>query len=111
MVFELDRAGGAEVLKELATQAITDLANQVAAKAGPDAIVEMSITDRAKAKVKVPAAAQAKDGLLSRAASEVGLEVKPLKKQYPIKKKPAETVPAKKRGRPRKSDTSKKSKP
>ncbi|MDD7812623.1 hypothetical protein PP713_08650 [Mycobacterium sp. CSUR Q5927] len=75
MVFELDLAGGAEVLKEMAADMIADLAAQVAAAAGPSAEVKMRVTDRARASVTVPAEAQAVDGVLTRAATTVGLEV------------------------------------
>jgi len=105
MVFELDRAGGAEVLKINAAQAITELAQLVFSKAGDGAVIEMVTTDRAKAFVRVPAAAQAKDGVLSRAASEVGVEVRPTKKQFPPKKPPAEKRQPRKRGTPRKKST------
>jgi len=98
VVFVLDVAGGAEVLKINAAQAITELAQLVFSKAGEGAVIELETTDRAKAFVRVPAAAQAKDGVLSRAASEVGLEVRATKKQFPPnKKQPAKERPAKKR--------------
>jgi hypothetical protein len=107
MAFELDKAGGAEVLKVMAAEAIAALAQQVAAAAGEGAVVEMSTTDRARAKVKVPADVQAKDGVLTRAAAEVGLEVRPSKKRPPRSKSRAKKsgVP-RKRGRPRKSTPS-----
>ena len=76
MVFVLDRAGGAIVLKEMATDAITELANQVAGSAGADAVVTTKVSKtRLVATVQVPAEAQAKDGVLSRAASDAGLVV------------------------------------
>ena len=96
-VFELHIPGGAEVLKINAAQAITELAQLVFSKAGDGAVIELETTDRAKAFVRVPAAAQAKDGVLSRAASEVGMEVRPTKKQFPPKKQPARERPVKKR--------------
>lgn len=99
MVFTLDVAGGAEVLKELAAQTIEELAQQVAARAGEGALVEMSVSDRARARVKVPADAQAKDGVLSRAASEAGLAVVQFKRKP---RKPNESGAPRKRGRPRK---------
>lgn len=102
MAFELDRAGGAEVLKVLAAEAIAELAAQVAAKAGEGAEVSTSVTDRARASVRVPADAQATDGVLSRAAAEVGLEVRPSKKRPPW---PRNQKKPRKRGRPRKNDS------
>lgn len=103
MAFELDKAGGAEVLKVMAAEAIGALAQQVAAAAGEGAVVEMSTTDRARAKVKVPADVQAKDGVLTRAAAEVGLEVRPSKKRPPRNKSSKKPRVPRKRGRPRKS--------
>lgn len=103
MVFVLDREGGAEVLKVNAAQAIAELAQQVADKASPNAVVEISTTDRARARVKVPAAEQAKDGVLSRAASEAGLAVQPFKNTRPAREPSADKKPARKRGRPRKT--------
>lgn len=73
--FELDTDGGAEVLKELVADEIAALAAQIAAEAGDDATVETSVTDRARGTVTVPAELQAKDGVLTRAASAAGLEV------------------------------------
>lgn len=75
MTFELDREGGAEVLKEISAAFIAEVAGQVAAEAGPNAQVTMRVTDRARASVKVPAEEQAVDGVLTRAAAAVGLEV------------------------------------
>ena len=77
--FTLNLEGGAEVLQELAADAIADLAREIAAAAGEGAEVEMSTSDRARAVVKVPADRQAKDGALSRAAAQFGLEVRPPK--------------------------------
>lgn len=74
--FRLNRAGGAEVLKQLAAPHINALAQQVAAAAGDDAEVEEYTTDRAAASVGVPAHQQAKDGVLTRAAARAGLEVR-----------------------------------
>ena len=80
MVFVLDRAGGAEVLKINAAQAITELANQVAGSAGAGAVVTTKVSKtRFVATVQVPADAQAMDGVLSRAASDVGLAVRAYK--------------------------------
>lgn len=75
MAFELDIDGGAEVLKVLAAGAIKDLADQIAAQAGEGATVRTYQTDRAAAAVSVPADAQAIDGVLTKAAAAVGLEV------------------------------------
>ncbi|WP_019204582.1 hypothetical protein [Tsukamurella sp. 1534] len=74
--FKLDRAGGAEVLKELAAAHVNELARQIAAAAGADAEVETYSTDRAAASVGVPAHRQATDGVLSRAAAAAGVEVR-----------------------------------
>jgi hypothetical protein len=73
--FRLNRAGGAEILKELAAPHINAIAQDVAAKAGDDAEVQPYTTDRAAAAVRVPAEQQAKDGSLTRAAAAAGLEV------------------------------------
>lgn len=73
MTFTLDTEGGAEVLKELVADEIAALAAQIASEAG--GTVETLITDRAKARVTVSAELQAKDGVLTRAASAAGLEV------------------------------------
>lgn len=86
MAFTLDVAGGAEVLKELVADEIAQLAQQLAAAAGAGAEVKLSTTDRARASVQVPADAQAKDGVLSRAAAEIGLEIRPTKKRPPRKR-------------------------
>ncbi len=85
MTFELDREGGAEVLKEMAKAHILELALQVGELADEGATVaEFSTideytTDRAVATVTVPAERQAKDGVLTRAAAAAGLEVNPPK--------------------------------
>lgn len=92
MTFRLDRDGGAEVLKELAATAISDLANQIASSAGPDAQVAMHVTDRAKATVSVPAELQARDGVLTRAASAAGLEVKARKQRDPVSDVPVKSA-------------------
>lgn len=76
MTFKLNRAGGAEVLKQLAAPAIKELARKIAADAGDDAEVVEYTTDRAAASVRVPAEQQAKDGVLTRAAAAAGLEVR-----------------------------------
>lgn len=81
MAFELNLEGGAEVLKEMAQPLILEIALQVAESADVGATsseyaqVEERVTDRAKALVSVPADRQAKDGVLTRAASAAGLEV------------------------------------
>lgn len=81
--FELDLEGGAEVLKVLAADAISELALQVAAAADDGATadeyaqVSDRVTDRFVASVSVPAARQAKDGALTKAAASAGLEVRP----------------------------------
>lgn len=85
MAFELNLEGGAEVLKELAAPHIAALAQQIADKAGDAAEVELSTSDRARAVIRVPAEAQAKDGVLTRAAAEVGLQVRPGRRRKPRK--------------------------
>lgn len=76
MAFKLNRKGGAEVLKQLAAAEVNALARKVAAEAGEDADVDEYTTDRAAASVSVPAEQQAKDGVLTRAATTAGLEVR-----------------------------------
>lgn len=78
MAFELDLAGGAEVLNEMAAPHVEALAGVVAAMAGEGATVKAYQTDRAAAKVMVPADAQAVDGVLTKAASALGLAVTPV---------------------------------
>jgi len=73
--FHLDLAGGAEVLKVMAAKQIAGIAAAVAGEAGPDAEVTQTVTDRARATVRVPADQQAKDGVLSRAATAAGLQI------------------------------------
>ncbi|OMB92485.1 hypothetical protein A5733_17715 [Mycobacterium sp. NS-7484] len=87
MAFELNLEGGAEVLKELVADEIAALAQQIAGDAGDGAKVKTYTTDRAAATVSVPAEAQAKDGVLTRAASAAGLEVK-LRPEKPRKARP-----------------------
>lgn len=77
MTFTLDREGGSEVLKQIVADEIGALAARIAAEAGSDAKVKLYTTDRAAASVTVPAEQQAKDGVLTRAASAAGLEVRP----------------------------------
>jgi hypothetical protein len=79
MTFELNFAGGAEVLKEMAAPLISTLAHTVAATAGEDAKVSVFTTDRAHASVSVPAEQQARDGVLTRAFAEAGFEIQPPK--------------------------------
>lgn len=78
MKFELDRKGGAEVLKSIVADEIRALTEEIAGSTGePDATwVHHSTTDRAVGSVTVPAALQAKHGVLTRAAAAAGLEVK-----------------------------------
>lgn len=76
MSFELNYEGGAEVLKKMAAPEIDALARKVVAAAGPHAELDEYNTDRAAASVRVPAALQAKDGVLTRAATAAGLEVR-----------------------------------
>lgn len=75
-MFRLNRKGGEQVLKEEFAAQIADLGRQIASQAGPDAEMDTYTTDRAAASVTVPAEQQAKDGVLTRAASAAGLEVR-----------------------------------
>lgn len=77
MTFVLDTEGGAEVLKVMAAETIYALADLAGANAGEDAKVSKFVTDRAHASVSVPAEQQAKDGVLTRAFSEAGIEITP----------------------------------
>ncbi len=79
--FTLDFAGGGEVLKQLAAPLIDELARKVAAAAGDGAEVELTTSDRARAVVRVPADRQAADGALTKAAAQVGLEIRPPKRR------------------------------
>lgn len=81
--FHLNLAGGAEVLKEMAAANIAAIAEAIAAQSGSDAKVTQKVTDRARATVRVPAEQQAKDGVLSRAASAAGLQVVQRKQRRP----------------------------
>lgn len=82
MTFELDRDGGAEVLKELVAGHIREIALQVGAaadegaKAAEYSQINEYVTDRFVASVSVPADRQARDGVLTRAAAAAGLEVR-----------------------------------
>lgn len=86
MTFELDTKGGAEVLKQMAAEhinALSDVIGTMAESLGGlapgDVKVNNHVTDRAVGVVSVPAEAQAKDGVLTKAAAAAGLEVKPMK--------------------------------
>ena len=74
--FTLNKKGGSEVLKQVAADTVNAAARRVAASAGADADMQEYTTDRAAASVSVPAAQQAKNGALTRAASAAGLEVR-----------------------------------
>jgi hypothetical protein len=76
-VFKLNPKGGEEVLKVTAAAAVKALTERIGAQAGPDAVVDTYVTDRAAGSVAVPAHQQAKDGVLTRAAAAAGLEVRP----------------------------------
>lgn len=107
MAFKLNLAGGAEVLKEIMTAEVEALADQVAGLSGPNATVSTKVgSTRFVATIAVPAAEQAKDGVLSKAASQLGLTINAYPKRN-VKEKPAKTP--RKRGRPRKKTTAKKS--
>lgn len=74
--FVLDRNGAAEVLKFIAAEEVSALAAQVAAAAGPEASIETRPSKtRFVATVKVPDALQATEGVLSRAATGLGLTI------------------------------------
>lgn len=76
MTFVLDRAGAAEVLKFIAAEEVSAIAAQVAAAAGPEASTETKPSkSRFVARVKVPDVLQATDGVLSKAASGLGLKI------------------------------------
>jgi hypothetical protein len=75
--FKVNHAGAEEVLKVLARDVIDDLGRKVAEQAGEAAVLRTYTTDRAAASVSVPAGLQAKHGVLTRAASAAGLEVRP----------------------------------
>lgn len=80
--FTRDSKGIEKILKssEVAA-AISDIANQVAANAqaqlGPNGVVDLNEyeTDRAAASILVLGSSQARDGVLTRAAAQAGLEV------------------------------------
>lgn len=94
--FTLDEVGGAEVLKELAADDIAAYMQRIANIIGPEAVVEIAGgARRARAKVTVPAYMQAKDGVLTRAVAEVGLEFKPSKQRAPKPKRESKTATSK----------------
>lgn len=104
--FQLDKAGGAEVLKVLAAQAVTDIAMKVVGGAGPDASISTEVTKtRFVATVTVPASQQAKDGVLSKAVGALGGEVFNYPKSDRQSKKPADPQAPRTRGRPRKTES------
>jgi len=82
VAFILDRDGGAEVLKELVAERISELALQIGeaadegAKVAEFSTIDERVTDRFVATVTVPAERQARDGVLTRAAAAAGLEVR-----------------------------------
>lgn len=82
VAFILDRDGGAEVLKELVAERISELALQIGeaadegAKVAEFSTIDERVTDRFVATVTVPADRQARDGVLTRAAAAAGLEVR-----------------------------------
>lgn len=72
----LNNANVGKLLQSPAFAALVNrVANEVAAAAGSDAVVEEYTTDRGAAAVMVPAEDQAIYGTLTRAAEAVGLEV------------------------------------
>ena len=73
--FELNYAGGREILTGMARPEIERLTKQVEAGAGEDATSRVFTTDRAHGQVQVPAYRQARDGALTRGAAAAGLEV------------------------------------
>ena len=56
--------------------AVNEAAGAIAGLVGPDAIVDEYRTDRRAAAVTVPAERQTRDGALTRAAAQVGLDVR-----------------------------------
>lgn len=77
-VFKIDKKAIAELAKGAAAQAVvTGVANKIAAATGVDVDAEVQEyrTDRAVASVVVSADDQAADGVLSRAASAVGITI------------------------------------
>lgn len=74
--FRLDRKGAREILQAEFTDEINRLAHSIGDQCGDDVEVRSYTTDRGAASVTVPALLQARDGVLTRAASAVGLEVR-----------------------------------
>lgn len=73
----LNRRGVERLLKSQGyAAAVNNIVRDVAAEAGPDAVFDEYTTDRAAGSISVPAEQQARDGLLTRAAAAVGLEVR-----------------------------------
>ncbi|MBF6135873.1 hypothetical protein IU501_23050 [Nocardia otitidiscaviarum] len=75
----LDRREVGVLLRTAFGDDVAELANRVAAAAGgrrKGVRVRRYTTDRQKAAVSVPAARQAKDGALSKAAAAVGLTIR-----------------------------------
>ena len=72
----IDKKAIAEIAKGAEAQAVvTEVANKIAAAVEADAEVQEYRTDRAVASVAVSADDQAADGVLSRAASAVGITI------------------------------------
>lgn len=74
--FRPDRAGIREILQTELKAEINRLAHAIGDQCGDDVEVQSYTTDRGAASVTVPALLQARDGVLTRAASAVGLEVR-----------------------------------
>ncbi len=74
----IDRQALRRVLNSPAVRAMTvAAAHRVAEKAGTGGDVKLFQTDRPHAVVSIPAWLQAREGMLSRAAAQAGLRVKP----------------------------------
>ena len=76
----LNRKEIGRILKQDYAEQVNELANMIADEArglvdGDVVEVDEYTTDRAAASVSVPASAQAVDGVLTKAAAKVGLEV------------------------------------
>ncbi|SUA72660.1 Uncharacterised protein [Nocardia otitidiscaviarum] len=65
-----------KLLQQRFVNSVNDLAYALGAEAGDEAFVEEYSTDRSAAAVIVPTEAQARDGVLTRAAAALGLEVR-----------------------------------
>lgn len=75
-VLKIDKKAIAALAKGAAAQSVvTEVANSIAAAAGPGAEVREYTTDRAVASVAVAADDQAADGVLSRAAAAAGITI------------------------------------